>query len=63
MGGGEAEPVGKNEPSLKEGRAKMKNQGGKRQKTGGRLKGETARGQQLGRGKLADRQTGQVGVG
>lgn len=63
MGGGEAEPVGKNEPGLKEGRAKMKNQGGKRQKTGGRLKGETARERQLGRGKLADRQTGRVGVG
>lgn len=54
---------GENEPGLKEGRVKMKNQGGKRQKTGGRLKGETAREQQLGRGKLADRQTGQVGVG
>lgn len=63
VGGGEAEMVGKNEPGLKEGREKMKNQGGKRQKTGGRLQRETARELWLGRGKLADRQMGQVDVG
>ena len=61
VGGGEAEMVGKNEPGLKEGREKMKNQGGKRQKTGGRLQRETARELWLGRGKLADRQTDGTG--